>query len=482
MSVRLPVGAKVPIVVTAFMAVVATIVSLQVLGRLRDAQDRHLADLATSYLDGLAVALSDAVEREDVWETFDVLDRSRATHVGLRPVLTVVATPDGRVLASSDPRQLPSRVMLPPRFLSRPATQATVSAGDGADAVARRDLVSGDRTVGSVHAAFDVSPFVAERSSALLALIGTNAALTAVLAAMAWVAVMRLMRPVRLLRRHLQAADDGPVAPIPDAAVAASRGEWRRLLSAFNRMASGARDREELAARLAEEERLASLGRLASGMAHEINNPLGGILNAVDTLRRHGSRPDVRERALGLVERGLHGIRDVVRAALVTYRSGRDRRPLSWSDLDDLELLLAPEARRRGLVLRWHNLVAEEVPVPADVVRQVALNLLLNACRASPSGGEVAFYARIVGPDLVVEVEDAGPGLPEEAASALRAPAPAPPACGGGDGGAGLGLWMVARLLQEAGGHARATSLRPGGTRVTATVPLERQEELADVT
>src|SRR5918995_2933546 len=103
-----------------------------------------------------------------------------------------------------------------------------------------------------------------------------------------------------------------------------ARGEFRPLFGAFNGMVEAVREREGLARQLADEERLASLGRLASGMAHEINNPLGGILNAVDTLKQHGGRPEVRSRTLDLIERGLKGIRDVVRSTLVTYRADHD--------------------------------------------------------------------------------------------------------------------------------------------------------------
>ena len=73
--------------------------------------------------------------------------------------------------------------------------------------------------------------------------------------------------------------------------------------------------------RLAEEKRLGSLGRLASAVAHEINNPLGGLFNALATLRSHGHLSSVRDGSLGLLERGLIGIRDVVRTTLTIYRT-----------------------------------------------------------------------------------------------------------------------------------------------------------------
>ena len=253
-------------------------------------------------------------------------------------------------------------------------------------------------------------------------LIVTNAALTFVLALAAWLDVRRMMRPVQVLASHLETGMQRQVEPIPDAFLDRAPVEFRRLFEAFNRMAEAAREREALSRQLVEEERLASLGRLASGMAHEINNPLGGLFNAIDTLKEHGERGDVRRRTIDLIERGLKGIRDVVRTTLVTYRADRDVHSLKRADVDDLRLLVEPEARRKRLTLRWVNEGYDELPTPPSVVRQVLLNLLLNACRATPEGSQVAFEAHVEGPCFVATIEDMGPGLPGAARNALTDP------------------------------------------------------------
>ena len=477
-ALRLPLSIKMPLVVTIFMAAVAIFVTERVLSRLEETQTRHLHDLATVYLDGLASALTDPVVREDVWEVFDILDRARQTHAGMKPTETVVASADGRVLASSDPRSTPPWSRLPANFLpGHAATAAVVTRESDGTAVARRDLASADRTVGSVHATFDIAPLLAERRSVLVTLLVTNTALTLGFALMAWLTVTRMMRPIRVLTRHLQAGAEHQVSPIPDRTVDRGARRVPDPLRGVQRAGSAVRDREVLSRQLAEEERLASLGRLASGMAHEINNPLGGLFNALDTLKEHGGRTDVRGRTIDLIERGLKGIRDVVRAALVTYRVDGETNVLRAADVEDLRLLIEPEIRRKALMLRWSNDGYDEISVSPSVVRQVVLNLLLNACQTTPPEAEVAFEARLEGPFLLVEVSDSGPGLPETARDVLLAKNDRAPIAHS----SGLGLWMVRRLVSEAGGAIAVKSRTPTGTTIQITMPLAEEEKLADV-
>ena len=212
-----------------------------------------------------------------------------------------------------------------------------------------------ERQIGTLHAELDISPLLAERREVLWTLIISNASLTLLLAALGWFAVRRMVAPMKILAEHLETAPDGSVAPIPAGWIPPANTETGRLFRSFNQMAHAVTEREALMSRLADEERLASLGRLASGVAHEINNPLGGLFNALDTLKVHGGKPQVRGAAIDLLDRGLRGIRDVVRSALAAYRPDREKRDLQAADIDDLRLLVSPEVRRKQIDLAWEN-------------------------------------------------------------------------------------------------------------------------------
>ena len=213
-------------------------------------------------------------------------------------------------------------------------------------------------------------------------------------------------------------------------------------------------------------------------MAHEINNPLGGLFNAIDTLKRHGAEPAVRTKSLDLIERGLKGIRDVVRSALMTYRADRDGRMLKPVDIDDLELFIAPEARRRGVLLSWNTDLKQELPVPASALRQIILNLVLNACQASARNTAVRVSAVADEHLFELTVEDEGGGLPAAAVEILSGRDGLPAPIGGGTG---LGLWMTNRLVRENNGTVVVSSGTGGGTKITVRLPLQKQEALRHV-
>jgi signal transduction histidine kinase len=342
----------------------------------------------------------------------------------------------------------------------------------------QRDLVYQGQKVGAVFVRFDVSHLFDERREILTTLLATNGILAAAFAFGGFLLVRRITAPLGVLESHMRSAANGMAQPIPAAGIPSRDREVASLFNGYNALVQAQRDSDRLATQLAEEERLASLGRLASGMAHEINNPLGGLFNAIGTLKAHGSTPGVRETSIALIERGLQGIRDVVAAALATYRPERSTRAFAVADLEDVRLLMTPEMRRKRQRLEWSVSIGDgEIPgIDGGPIRQALLNLLLNASSATPEGGTISLSAANRSEELRFEVGDEGPGIPAHVAQILVADDPGPAVRAGG----GLGLWMVRRTVDETGGRIMISERSKGGTVISLSVPVVLKERRPD--
>lgn len=468
-----PLSIKIPVAVVVLMLIVSAILTNRILARLAEMQETHLRDLASAYMDGLSASLVPSVVRQDVWEVFDTLDRSRERYRALKVNWTVVTNAEGRILAASDPARFPTEAPLDPVVgQASLAGQNVRFVTDRATAFLYRPLTYQDREIGSIYAEADIGDLLRERSDVFTTLVITNALLTILIAVGGYLAIRQMIRPVGVLSARLDQGTQGSVEPIPEAAVEREGEEFQRLFRRYNALVNAVNEREALAARLAEEEKLASLGRLASGLAHEINNPLGGMLNALDALRRHGDRDSVRATSFRLLEQGLTGIRDLVRSTLATYRGDTKGRQLDPADIDDLKLLIQPEVKRKRLRLHWENRMTGAADASVTPIRDAVLNLLLNACEASPEEGLLRFSVHASETSLVVTISDDGGGLPPDVKEYLERPD-----AGGAplDRRSGLGLWMVKRICHDLGGQLRSTAKNGPGTEIVMTIPLAEQ-------
>jgi signal transduction histidine kinase len=474
LAARLPLALKVPLLVAALTVLVAIVISQVVLSRLAKEQSASLHNLASVFMDGLSTAVTPWLLRQDVWETFDSLDRAHQQYGGIDLLFVVVTLPDGSVLAASAPERFKTGSVLPEPLAT------FVASG--------RDLIIDERQhkawliraveqeqfhVGTILAEIDISKLLAVRREVLTTLFIVNGGLTLLLGTAGYVMVRRMIRPLSLIQGRLATASSGRPQPIDDIMIERAGPEYAGLYRRFNDMIRSQAEREALAAELANQEKLAMLGRLASGMAHEVNNPLGGLMNAVDTLDVHGEDKNVRRRTIDLLRRGLAGIQQVVRAALVTYKSDDRTRLLTHADLEDLPFLIQHETGAKHIDLHWHNDLPNEVQIDASSVRQIALNMLLNACTASPLRAQVSFTAAVRENQLLLSVADQGPGLPEEALAAARAGA----AGGAAPVGRGLGLWTASRLAARLGGQLNLRSGPAGGAAVELAAPLPKERE-----
>lgn len=479
---RTPLTIRAPVMVATLMIVVSVIISERVLNRLNEMQQQHLESVFGTYFDGLSTALIPPVLRQDVWETYDVLDRTRVVFKSVSPIETVVTGRDGRVLASSDPQAIPVLSDLPSEYSARNRPDEMAIDWDAHTGFGVRPLIYQGKTVGAIHASFDISHLIAERRDILHTLLATNAALAAIFAAIGYVLARRMVKPVTTLAEHMRSGAAGTPHAIAVEEFPSRSGEFADLFHGFNTLVEAERERSALTNRLTEEEKLASLGRLASSMAHEINNPLGGLFNSIDTLKRHGADASVREISLSLLERGLGGIRDVVQAALATYRPDRSDRPLVVQDLEDVRLLAGPAVSSRSQSLNWSSCSGEfsVAALPGSSVRQALLNLVLNASAAAGEGGTISVQVTLedAGTTLVLSVSDSGAGLTQAATAVLTSPDPLTASRAAG----GLGLWMVRKLVDDASGRIEVRGGDGAATMVVVRLPVltATREDVSD--
>ncbi|MFW5753041.1 MAG: hypothetical protein ACOCYV_03225 [Planctomycetota bacterium] len=165
-AARLPIALRVPLMGVGMMLLVGLVASQQVLSALTRTQEARLAELTRQHVDGLSIALGPSVLQEDVWAVFDTLDRASRSGEDRRMVLTVVADPEGRIIAATDPRRAPIDGLLSDLvdLDAVPGLDAiTLGAGDGHVRVLA-PLVYQGREVGRILTELDVSDLTAERA------------------------------------------------------------------------------------------------------------------------------------------------------------------------------------------------------------------------------------------------------------------------------------------------------------------------------
>jgi signal transduction histidine kinase len=231
---------------------------------------------------------------------------------------------------------------------------------------------------------------------------------------------------------------------------------------------------EDDASKVLERWRLAAVGQLAGGIAHEINNPLFAILGTVEFMLEEAPRdPELRER-LERIQRAGVEIRETVRSLVDFAREPlAETRLLSLEDVCvDIVRLVRRATLGRGVELR-EVYPAEQVSVRAcaSQVKQVLLALVLNAQQAQPEGGEIELRVERRAEDGLVHVRDRGPGLDARARELAFEPFLTTRL---DRGASGLGLTVARSLARLQGGDLEVASRRGRGSVFTLRLPAGR--------
>jgi signal transduction histidine kinase len=259
------------------------------------------------------------------------------------------------------------------------------------------------------------------------------------------------------------------------------RDELSELATSFNAMVARLADaRARLESRHADEvrraEHLAALGKMAAGVAHEINNPLAGMQNCVRTLLRGPRNDEQRVEYLGLLRDGLDRIARIVTQLLNFARESRPQlapTPLPPVLHRCLALVEHETARRRIDVRVTGNGDVPAVLGDPHQLEQLFLNVLMNAVEAMPDGGRLDVGLRAGAcdgkPAVEVLVSDTGPGIPAEHVARVFDPFFTTKEVGKGTG---LGLSVSYGIVKAHRGCIAVTSAAGTGTTFTVALPV----------
>ncbi|MES9843066.1 MAG: ATP-binding protein [Candidatus Sedimenticola sp. PURPLELP] len=236
-------------------------------------------------------------------------------------------------------------------------------------------------------------------------------------------------------------------------------------------------DLETLEAELAHSDRLASVGRLAAGVAHEIGNPVTGIASLAQNMRDEKDPELVSESILSILQQ-TRRISSIVQSLMSFSRSGSVGGNYETFALNDIieEAIQLVRLTRSGKHVECGNNCPDSLTLIGDRQRlsQVMVNLLTNACDASKTGDRVEILAFEERGQIQLEVMDQGAGIPEEALEEVFEPFFTTKAPGEGTG---LGLPMVYKIIQEHNGHIDIDSVPEIGTRVVIKLPQHSDQQ-----
>ena len=239
-------------------------------------------------------------------------------------------------------------------------------------------------------------------------------------------------------------------------------------------------ERSELRNRLVQSEKLAALGQFVAGIAHELNNPLQGVLGHIELLRATGAFPKEIRRDMQRIYREADRAAKIVRNLLVFAGSRRlvRRRTSVNATLSRVLALRAPAFRASNIeVTRRHDEKLPRIKGDPLLLQQAFLNIVLNAEQAIGAGGgriETRTALREDGSHgrgtVQVEIRDTGPGIRPEVLSRVFEPFYTTKEVGKGTG---LGLAITYGIIQEHGGHIVVSNHPEGGAVFTVQLPLE---------
>ncbi len=476
-----PLAIKISLTITAIVTAVGFMIGTVMIAQDWKRFHDELGEKALLLAESIAVTTPKSILRKDYWSLYqslkNVASRRPGTSGSHEVITAMILDAEGKVQAHLQPGKyaldLPfSSIEAIEQKLFQQAMAARTSvvlSNVGFSKTGFQEGVvpffSDKKYLGVVRVRLSVAQLYEKAKNTAITILALIFAFVIAGSALGTFVSRRMVKPLTAVTQGLEAVGRGEMtdfAPVP----VKTGDEIGRLSATFNQIMAELAEKRMLEEEVAMSEKLVALGRITAGVAHEINNPLAGLLNCIDTLRKHPDDKKLIDRYLPVIDQGLHRIKDIVHNLLVGLKIEESNETISIEHIDKLHDLMAAEIGSRNIQIVWKNNTDNKLHLPGKL-DQIVCNLLKNAVEILPDGGTVVFNMYQEDSYLIIEVNDNGPGIPPDIRNKLFDPffTTKP-------NGTGLGLWVVYRLVQSMEGIIEVKSELGQGTTFILAVPF----------
>lgn len=457
------------------MMLALCVISIGLLFILYQIAEKKLITSVKKYTEELSSAIQISVEQmtaEDMEANEEMLKEyvSQFKKRGVREIS--ILNNEMEVIASSNPKKIGQTIDAKAKKIGSPE----VIHGDSAASESRRSydiilpVVVGYEQLGYIHITMRFDDFAdLLRSNNHKRLLGTSIVFAIGIAISIFLS-MRYVKPINNLAKATQRIAAGDLQEIPETNIKDEIGDLTRN---FNEMVKGLRVNKELEERLMAAEHLSKIGQLASGIAHEIRNPLNFINLSIDHLRKEYQPEDSKK------AEEFHGLMLNIKTEITRLNS------MIGSFLDygkpltlKLEKVLVEDIIKEALIIAGQMIREQKLELKIDCAKGIPpltldrqqikacfMNIILNAIQAMPCGGRLSVNTSFADGFAVVKIEDTGEGIKEECLAKIFEPYFTTKVAG-----IGLGLAITKRVIE---GHRGRIDIKSGlGKGVVVSVEL----------
>ncbi len=287
-----------------------------------------------------------------------------------------------------------------------------------------------------------------------------------------------IVRKIKIISNHMVRLPHAANTPLKMQLGGDEIGELSRKFQDLNRRLTESQvELEKTREQIYQSEKLAALGRFSAGIAHEINNPLGGMLNCVKGMKEAPEDQELRSRYIELIEKGLKRIELTLRQLLNLGRSEPLR--LREVDVDGLirECFALMTYNLKRITFEFDLNLNRVIVIDSEALKQVIVNIGLNAIQSIPESGRIVIKSGETDSGIAISIKDDGEGIEEDNIRKIFDPFYSTK---GVNEGTGLGLSVTYALVQQMEGRIDVSSTKNKGSSFSIQLPRRKNLPLSE--